>query len=95
MALNKIIELENGVTVNYHRIVSIRKITNVSNIIELASYTSIKKREEEKEATKDFKKMNVFINTEYFNTDYNENFNIKDAYNYLKTLEQFNNAEDC
>ena len=49
MALNKKIELKNGVIVNYHRIVSINKITNNANIIEIASYTSKEKRDEEKE----------------------------------------------
>ena len=41
MALKKEIELENGIIVNYHRIVSINKITNDCNIIEVASYTSL------------------------------------------------------
>ena len=44
MAFKKEIELENGIIVNYHRIVSINKITNSSNIIELASYISEKKK---------------------------------------------------
>lgn len=47
MALKKEIELDNGVIVNYHRIVSLNKITNVGNIIEMASYVSKKKRDEE------------------------------------------------
>ena len=47
MALKKEIELDNGVIVNYHRIVSLNKITNVGNIIEIASYVSKKKRDEE------------------------------------------------
>ena len=40
MALKKEIELENGVMLNYHRIVSFNKITNISNVIEIASYTN-------------------------------------------------------
>ena len=36
MALSKEIELENGVIVKYHRIVSINKVTNQTNIIEVA-----------------------------------------------------------
>lgn len=47
MALKKEIELENGVVLNYHRIVSLNKITNVSNIIEVASYTNEKQRTKE------------------------------------------------
>jgi len=47
MALKKIIELENGVVLNYHRIVSLNKITNISNVIEVASYTNEKQRKKE------------------------------------------------
>lgn len=95
MALSKQIELENGVLVNYHRIVSINKITNVSNIIEVASYTNQAKRKEEKEAIENSTEMNVFIYTEYINTDYSESATISEAYEYLKTLEKFKDAEDC
>lgn len=56
MALKKQIELDNGVIVNYHRIVSLNKITNVGNIIEIASYSSRNKREEEEEYQKAQKK---------------------------------------
>lgn len=49
MALLKEIELDNGVIVNYHRIVSLNKITNKNNIIEVASYTSENQRLKEKE----------------------------------------------
>lgn len=47
MALKKEIELENGVMLNYHRIVSLNKITNISNVIEIASYTNEKQRKKE------------------------------------------------
>lgn len=49
MALKKEIQLENGIIVNYHRIVSLNKITNQSNMIEMANYTSKEQREKEKE----------------------------------------------
>lgn len=48
MGLKKSIELENGVILNYHRITSINKITNISNNIEISSYTSKTQREKEK-----------------------------------------------
>ena len=50
MALKNEIELENGIILNYHRIVSINKITNNSIIIEVASYINERKRQEEIEA---------------------------------------------
>ena len=95
MALCKTVELSSGVVVNYHRIVSMNKVTNVSNIIEVASYTSEEKREEEKEAIANGTEMNVFIYTEYINTDYNENATISEAYEYLKTTDKYKDAEDC
>lgn len=97
MALSKKIELDNGITVNYHRIVSINKITNNSNIIEVASYTSEEKRQEEIDyynSTEPEKQMNVFIDTTYINKDYSENETIEDTYTYLKTLDKFKDAED-
>lgn len=90
MALIKEIELDDGVKVNYHRVVSINKITNVQNIIEIASYTSKEKRQEEIE--KSGQEMNVFIHTSYISTEYNANINIENVYDYLKTLEQFKDA---
>ena len=92
MALNKKIELNNGIIVNYHRIVSIYKITNSEIIIEVGSYTSKEKREEEIE--KQGQEMNIFIETTYLNKDYEENDNIKDLYEYLKSTEMFKNATD-
>lgn len=35
MAIIKSIELENGITVSYHRVVSVNNVTNVSSIIEV------------------------------------------------------------
>ena len=49
MALKKEIELENGVILNYHRITSLNKITNISNNIEISSYTNEAQREKEYE----------------------------------------------
>lgn len=97
MALKKEIELENGIIVNYHRIVSLNKITNNSNIIEIASYTSKEKRQEELEyysLTKEDKSMNVFIDTTYINKEYDENETIEEVYEYLKTLDKFKESED-
>lgn len=94
MALYKEIELKNGVIIRYHRIVSMNKITNNCNIIEIASYTSESKRMEEKEAIENGTKMNIFINTTYINKEYNETETIEDTYEYLKNTEKFRNAKD-
>lgn len=112
MALYKEVELNNGVIVNYHRIVSLNKITNMSNILEIASYSSENKREEEAEYQRVQKKkynkeeltkqeqelldkgINVFMNTEFIQKEYNEKETIKNAYEYLKTLDKYKQAED-
>lgn len=113
MALSKKIELENGIEVNYHRIVSLNKITNISNVIEIASYANRKQREKE-EAYQNLQKknieddnslteeerdilnqgINVFISTDIISIPYDETMTIESAYEYLKTLDKFKNAED-
>lgn len=97
MALLKKIELDNGVTVNYHRIVSINKITNNCNIIEVASYISEQQREKEKEyynSTNENKSMNIFIETNFIQKEYSESETIEDCYKYLKKTEDFKDATD-
>ncbi len=97
MALQKEIELENGIPVSYHRIVSINKITNETVVIEVASYTSKEKRQEEIDyynSQEEDKQMNVYIDTTYVNTEYDENKTIQDYYDYLKTTDKFKDAED-
>lgn len=97
MALKKQIELPNGIITNYHRIVSINKITNSAIIIEVGSYISEEKRQEEIDyynSTEDVKAMNVFIDTTYLNKEYNETDTIQDLYDYLKTTDKFKDAED-
>ena len=94
MALYKEITLGNGVTVNYHRVVSVNIITNIQNIIEVASYTSKEKREEEKAAIETGGDSNVFIETTYLNADYDQTMSIVSAYDYLKTLPEYEDATD-
>ena len=98
MALLKKIELNNGVITNYHRIVSINKITNKQIIIEVASYTSKEKRQEEIDylnSEEKNKRMDVYINTTFINKEYDENENIEDLYIFLKNTQTFNSAEDA
>lgn len=94
MALIKEIVLDNGIPVNYHRIVSVNNITNHSSIIEIASYTNKSKREEEKEALQAGEPMDIYINSDYKEIPYNQTLNVDTAYEYLKTLEKFEGSED-
>lgn len=97
MAIKKDIELENGIILSYHRIVSLNKITNQGNIIEVASYINEAQRKREIEyykSTDENKTMNVFINTQYINKEYNANETIEDCYEYLKTTHEFFGAQN-
>lgn len=97
MALQKEITLENGITLKYHRIVSINKITNNTTIIEVASYINKSERQKEIDyynSTEEEKSMNVFIETNYIEKEYNETDTIEDLYSYLKSTEQYKDATD-
>lgn len=94
MALLKEIELDNGVVLNYHRIVTITKITNHSIVLEIAGYTSKAKREQEIQQFKNGDEITVYINTTFMSVDYDEDTTIKDWYDYLKTTDRYLNSED-
>ena len=97
MALLKSIKLNNGITINYHRIVSINKITNNTTIIEVGSYIDEVERQKEVDyynSTEENKQMNVFIETNYVQKEYNETDTIEELYDYLKTTEMFKDAEN-
>ena len=49
MAIEKSVELDNGIVLNYHRITSFNKITNIRNTIEVSSYVNEAQRNKEKE----------------------------------------------
>lgn len=113
MALIKNIELDNGIILNYHRIASLDKITNISNTIEINSYINKNQRLKEKEyqqlqlkniqhneaMTEEDNQaltdgINVLVEAEYIELPYDANMTIVDAYNYLKTTEKYNQAQD-
>ena len=94
MALLKAIELDSGIILNYHRIVTITKITNHSTVLEVAGYTSKAKREQEIRQFLNGEEITVYIETTFVDADYNENATIKDWYEYLKNTERYSGAED-
>lgn len=95
MAVSKQIEADNGVALNYHRIVSVNTITNVQNVIEVASYTSESKRKEEADALANGEGMNVYIESRFINAEYDQSMTVEGAYEWLKTLPEFADAVDC
>ena len=94
MALLKTIELGSGIVVNYHRIVAITKITNHATILELASYTSKQKREQEMQQFANGEEITVYIDTTFMSVPYDEKTTIKDWYAYLKTTDKYSGAKD-
>ena len=112
MALKKEIKLENGIILNYHRITSLNKLTNIMNTIEVNSYISESQRDKEKkyqelqlksasgeELTEEEKAelekgINVLVEADYINVEYDANMTIETAYEYLKTLDKYKDAED-
>ena len=95
MAISKQIEADNGVVLSYHRIVSVNTITNVQNVIEVASYTSESKRKAEADAIANGEPMNVYIETRFLNADYDQTMTVERAYEWLKGQPEFADAADC
>ena len=90
MALYKEIKQNDGVATSYHRILYIMVTTNRQNSIAVLSYVNEDSREVEKEK---------LINQPYqkcitYETTYDPTMTIEKAYEYLKTLPQFEGAED-
>lgn len=94
MGLLKSIELDSGIVLNYHRIVTITKVTNHSTILEIAGYTSKSKREQEVQQFQNGEDITVYIETTFMSVDYDEKTTIKDWYDYLKTTDRYSGAEN-
>lgn len=94
MALLKTIELDSGIILNYHRIVTITKVTNHSTIIEVAGYTSKEKRDQEVQQLANSEEVSAYIDTTFISVHYDEGMTIKDWYDYLKTTDRYLDAED-
>lgn len=96
MALSKRVTLPNGVQVNYHRVVGVRMVVNVQNIVEVASYTSRAKREEERAAlSSEDPAMDVYIETGIYEAPYDPAMTPETAYEWLKANRpEFEGASD-
>ena len=97
MALKKAITKSNGVEVSYHRIAMVKIDTNQQVTILLYSYINEEDRNYEKRyAAGEIEGEPTFpyIDAEYISLDYDENMNIKNAYEWLKTQPAFEGAED-
>ena len=90
MALYKEIRQSDGVTTKYHRILYLTHTVNKQNSIAVASYVDDIARTDEKTASL----ANPYIKGVTYETTYDESMTVENAYEYLKTLPEFNGAED-
>lgn len=90
MALQKQIKQADGVTTNYHRIMSVTVTTNRQNSIAVFSYVDNDSRDDEKSNVM----AQPYIKAVTYETDYNPDMTVSTAYDYLKTLPQFEGAID-
>lgn len=84
MALGKEIRQDDGVTTTYHRILFIQITTNRQNSIAVMSYV-----DEESRQT-----AYPYCRAVTYETGYDEAMTIEKAYNYLKTLPEFEGSTD-
>ena len=89
MALYKEIKQSDGVTTNYHRILYVMTTINRQNSIVVLSYVDDESRQSEKAA-----EMQPYHKSVTYETTYDPNMSINAAYDYLKTLPEFEGAID-
>jgi hypothetical protein len=89
MALHKAIRQSDGVTTNYHRIAFVQLATNSHCSIAVFSYVDDESRHETH--TEDFQ---PYCRSVTYETEYDETMTVAKAYEYLKTLPQFEGATD-
>lgn len=90
MALQKEIRQDDGVVTKYHRISFIALATNRRNSIAVLSYVDELARDEEKAASY----MQPYRKSITYEIPYDPTMTIENAYEYLKTLPQFEGAID-
>ena len=86
MALLKPITKDNGITLNYHRILFIQSTINRQTSIAVLSYLNEESREKENTANEPYKEAITY------ETPCVENMTTDQAYDYLKSLPEFEGA---
>ena len=101
MAIKKQVTADNGIVTEYHRIALLSIDVHQQNTILVHSYLSEDGRQIEKDyAAGLYNGIEAgvmkfpYVDATYMHTDYDENMTVKTAYEYLKTLPQFEGAED-
>lgn len=92
--------LPNGVPLSYFRVVSVHIVVNQQCIIELAGYVSQEAREAEQAAlaeaveTGQYPPTDIFVHTQYVSVDYDPDMSVNKAYQLIKEMDDFEDAED-
>lgn len=94
MAIAKALELENGVVVGYHRVVSITTVVNLQTTVEVRSYTTAEKRAEEKEALAGGDPASVYTKSKYHVLPYDGGMTVEGAYAAVKAMPEYEGASD-
>lgn len=89
MALKKTIRQEDGVTTYYHRVLYIHNTINRQTSIAVLSYVDEESRADEQENN-----VQVYRQSKTYETTYNEGMTPEKAYEFLRTLPEFEGAED-
>lgn len=89
MALKKAIRQADGVTTNYHRIAFVQITTNQQNSIAVFSYVD----EDSRRSIQTPESRPYCVATTY-ETEYSPTMNVELAYEFLKTLPEFEGATD-
>lgn len=101
MAIKKQVVADNGIVTEYHRIAMVKIDTNQQNTILVHSYLSEDGRQIEKdyEAGK-YRDLDEglmkwpYVDSQYISTEYDGDMTVSKAYEYLKTLPQYEDAEN-
>jgi hypothetical protein len=102
MGLKKDIVLDNGITLNYHRVVGVNSVTNVNTIIEIAGYVNEEKRLEEKQYlqsqleeghNEEIPVVNNIISSYTIELPFDKDMNVDSAYKYLVTLDKYKGSK--
>lgn len=101
MAIKKIVTAPNGIVTEYHRIAMVKIDINQQNTLLIHSYLSETGRQVEKDyAAGLYNDIDVgmmswpYVDAQYLNCDYDGEMTISKAYDYLKTLPEYEGATD-
>ena len=97
MAIRKAVSMKNGLVLNYHRIAMINIEPNQRITILVHSYLDEPARNYEKSyANGEINGEPIFpyVDSEYIQIEYDEDMSIKKAYEVLKNMPKFKEAED-